>query len=83
MHLLRKPAQAGLKTSLPCAKGGGTTLRLWRKSVEFGRAELALRSNAVRRRDCKKAQGIIKQALTAYSGAPFTQGSLRHKDILR
>ena len=27
MHLLRNPAQAGLKPSLPCVKGGGTACR--------------------------------------------------------
>ena len=27
MHLLRKPAQAGLNPSLPCVKGGGTACR--------------------------------------------------------
>ena len=29
-----------------------------------------------RRRDCKKQKIIVKQSLTAYGGAPFTQGSL-------
>ena len=29
-----------------------------------------------RRRDCKKQKIIVRQSLTAYGGAPFTQGSL-------
>ena len=63
MHLLRNPAQAGLKPSLPCVKGGGT----------------ACRDGGIVKSD--NLHKTIPQS--ASLTAPFTQGSLWHKIILR
>ena len=63
MHLLRNPAQAGLKPSLPCVKGGGT----------------ACRDGGIVKSD--NLHKTIPQS--ASLTAPFTQGSLWHKVILR
>ena len=63
MHLLRTPAQAGLKPSLPCVKGGGT----------------ACRDGGIVKSD--NLHKTIPQS--ASLTAPFTQGSLWHKIILR
>ena len=63
MHLLRKPAQARLKQSLPCVKGGGT----------------ACRDGGIVKND--NSHKTIPQS--ASLTAPFTQGSLWHKKILR
>ena len=40
MHLLRKPARAGLKPSLPCVKGGGIFVRKWRRDCKNKKSEL-------------------------------------------
>ena len=51
----------------------GLTLASLSVFICFANREVA---REARRRDCKKQKAITRQSLTAYGGAPFTQGSL-------